>query len=159
MKKGLAVFLVLTLMLFTLLPVALANGETGVDPSVPALGADDAGNDEGFNPNDDNTGPNAGNNVGMNSNQPDNPFIEPRYYADHDVVDAEGTANGELLLPYVVICRALNVRSTPSTDEARIGLLYLGDIVNVLAYEGNWAKIETEDGSDAYVYAAYLEAV
>lgn len=78
------------------------------------------------------------------------------YYASYE---EDETADEDLNILCTVTCRALNVRSTPSTDEARIGLLYRNDTVNVLAYEGNWAKIETVDGSDAYVYAAYLEAV
>lgn len=83
-------------------------------------------------------------------------FIEPVYYASYE---EDETADEDLNILCIVTCRTLNVRSTPSTGETRIGLLYRNDTVNVLAYEGDWAKIETVDSSDAYVYAAYLEAV
>ena len=82
------------------------------------------------------------------------------YYTDYEEDEtADEDPNLNILILCMVTCRALNVRSTPSTGETRIGLLYRNDTVSVLAYEGDWAKIETVDSSDAYVYAAYFEAV
>lgn len=86
-------------------------------------------------------------------------FIEPTYYADYeeDVVyldpDAAEAAD------YAVTCRTLNVRKTPSTEYAPIAQIHRGDIVSVVDWEGDWAKIEwasAEDG-DAYVFGAYIE--
>ncbi len=86
-------------------------------------------------------------------------FIEPTYYADYeeDVVyldpDAAEAAD------YAVTCRTLNVRKTPSTEYAPIAQIHRGDIVSVVDWEGDWAKIEwvsAEDGY-AYVFGAYIE--
>lgn len=86
-------------------------------------------------------------------------FLEPTYYADYeeDVVyldpDAAEAAD------YAVTCRTLNVRKTPSTEYAPIAQIHRGDIVSVVDWEGDWAKIEwatAEDGY-AYVFGAYIE--
>ena len=83
-------------------------------------------------------------------------FIEPEYYADYEedveYVSADGTT------AYMVVCRALNVRPTASTAKAPIEVLHRGDVVKVIEIEGNWAKVATVDGSDAYVYTKYIEA-
>ena len=69
-------------------------------------------------------------------------FLEPTYYADYeeDVVyldpDAAEAAD------YAVTCRTLNVRKTPSTEYAPIAQIHRGDIVSVVDWEGDWAKIE-----------------
>ena len=82
-------------------------------------------------------------------------FIEPIYYADYtedvEYVNADGSVD------YVVTCRALNVRSTASTEKDPIDLLHRGDVIKVTEIEGNWAKVVTVDGSDAYVYVDYIE--
>ena len=54
-----------------------------------------------------------------------------------------------------VVCRALNVRKGPGTKNARVGILYRGDAVQVLSVDGGWARI-AYDGGIAYVSASYL---
>lgn len=54
-----------------------------------------------------------------------------------------------------VVCRALNVRSTPGTKLPRVGLLHRGEPVTVLSVENGWARI-AYDGGIAYVSASYL---
>ncbi len=75
-------------------------------------------------------------------------YVEPNYYADY----AEADEN-----LYVVVCRRLNVRSTPSTKLSAIGQLQRGDVVKVVSIENGWARIEMSNGSNAYVYAKYIE--
>lgn len=77
-------------------------------------------------------------------------YIEPNYYADYDE-DVTYAQDG-----YTVICRVLNVRTTASTEKARIGILRRGETVKVLGFEGNWAKI-SYNGGEAYVYAKYIK--
>lgn len=86
-------------------------------------------------------------------------FIEPTYYADYEedvtYLDPEKAEAAD----YVVICRTLNVRKTPSTEFAPIAKIHRGDIVSVVDWVGDWAKIEwatAEDGY-AYVFGAYIE--
>ena len=88
-------------------------------------------------------------------------FIEPTYYADYEedvtYLDPEKAEAAD----YVVICRTLNVRKTPSTEFAPIAKIHRGDIVSVVDWVGDWAKIEwatAEDGY-AYVYGAYIEKI
>ena len=84
----------------------------------------------------------------------DSNFIEPTYYADVEyVTPAEETTD------YVVICRALNVRATASTKLDPIDIIHRGDVVKVVEFDGNWAKIALEDGTNAYVYAKYIDKV
>ena len=56
---------------------------------------------------------------------------------------------------HYVVCRALNVRKTPSTKLPRVGLLQRGEQVQVLSVENGWAKIAF-NGGEAYVSAGYL---
>ena len=49
----------------------------------------------------------------------------------------------------------LNVRATPSRNGKIIGKLNHLDDVEVISFEGSWAKIEYGD-KEAYVYAEYL---
>lgn len=86
-------------------------------------------------------------------------FLEPTYYADYEedvtYLDPEKAEAAD----YMVICRTLNVRKTPSTEYAPIAQIHRGDIVSVVDWEGDWAKIEwvsAEDGY-AYVFGAYIE--
>ena len=47
------------------------------------------------------------------------------------------------------------VRSAPSTDADKIGSLFHGDAVQVLAVEGDWCRIRY-DGAEAYVHKDYV---
>ena len=87
-----------------------------------------------------------------------NNFIEPTYYADY-TEDVEYVTPAEETTDYVVICRALNVRATASTKLDPIDIIHRGDVVKVVEFDGNWAKIALEDGTNAYVYAKYIDKV
>ena len=88
----------------------------------------------------------------------DSNFIEPTYYADY-TEDVEYVTPEEETTDYVVICRALNVRATASTKLDPIDIIHRGDVVKVVEFDGNWAKIALEDGTNAYVYAKYIDKV
>lgn len=77
--------------------------------------------------------------------------VEPTYYADY-------TEDTEYVTNYVVGCRALNVRATASTAKSPVDLIHRGDVIMVIEIVDGWAKVVTTDGSDAYVYAKYIEA-
>ena len=83
-------------------------------------------------------------------------FIEPVYYADY-TEDVEYVQPDDGTVAYVVTCRALNVRPTASTAEEPVEIIHRGDVVKVIEFVGNWAKVVTVDGSDAYVYGSYIE--
>ena len=72
---------------------------------------------------------------------------------------AEYVTPAEETTDYVVICRALNVRATASTKLDPIDIIHRGDVVKVVEFDGNWAKIALEDGTNAYVYAKYIDKV
>jgi uncharacterized protein YgiM (DUF1202 family) len=81
-------------------------------------------------------------------------YIEPTYHGDYEedveYINADGTTD------YIVVCRALNVRATASTAKAPIEVIHRGDVVKVVEFVGNWAKISYND-AEAYVYAKYIE--
>ena len=54
-----------------------------------------------------------------------------------------------------VTARALNVRSGAGTNYSAIGMLKLGDTVNVLGTSGKWKQIFWEGGA-AYIHGDYL---
>lgn len=76
---------------------------------------------------------------------------ETVYYPDY-------TEETEYVTNYVVVCRALNVRATASTAKSPVDLIHRGDVIKVIEVVDGWAKVVTTDGSDAYVYAKYIEA-
>ena len=52
----------------------------------------------------------------------------------------------------------INVRADASTDSSKIGTLVKGDVVDLLAIEGDWCKVNYKD-QIAYVKAEYVERV
>lgn len=52
---------------------------------------------------------------------------------------------------------ALNVRRGPSTKYSVVGSLNRGQKCTVIGKSGNWYKLLTDDGSDAYASAKYLK--
>ena len=59
---------------------------------------------------------------------------------------------------YVVLCRTLNVRPTPGTQEARIGKLHRGDTIQVISIKDGWAEFIYE-GKTAYVSEKYIAPI
>lgn len=57
---------------------------------------------------------------------------------------------------YVTAESGLNVRATPSSNGKVIGKLQHYDDVEVIAFDGDWAKIKYKD-KEAYVSAEYIE--
>ena len=49
-----------------------------------------------------------------------------------------------------------NIRSGPGTDHAKVGLLEVGDEVQVRGEIGDWLRITAPDGGEAFVYAPLL---
>ena len=49
-----------------------------------------------------------------------------------------------------------NIRSGPGTDHARVGLLEIGDEVQVTGEIGDWLRVEAPGGGDAFVLAPLL---
>ena len=49
-----------------------------------------------------------------------------------------------------------NLRSGPGTDHAKVGLLEIGDEVQVTGEIGDWLRIEAPGGGDAFVWAPLL---
>ena len=49
-----------------------------------------------------------------------------------------------------------NMRSGPGTDHAKVGLLEIGDEVQVTGEIGDWLRIEAPGGGDAFVWAPLL---
>ena len=49
-----------------------------------------------------------------------------------------------------------NLRSGPGTDHAKVGLLEVGDAVQVTGETGDWLRIEAPGGGEAFVYASLL---
>ena len=49
-----------------------------------------------------------------------------------------------------------NLRSGPGTDHAKMGLLDVGDAVQVTGETGNWLRIEAPGGGEAFVYGPLL---
>ena len=85
----------------------------------------------------------------------------PKYYPDYDeptTVQPAPEAPAAEKNEYVVMCRRLNVRRTPSTRYARIGRIVRGDVVKVVEWVGKWAKIEWKGGT-AYVHGNYISPV
>ena len=105
---------------------------------------------------------------GDNPDNPDTPVTPvtpapsyPQYYPDYDeptTVQPAPEAPEAEANEYVVVCRRLNVRRTPSTRYARVGRLCRGDVVNVVEWVGKWAKIEW-NGDTAYVHGNYISPV
>ena len=99
------------------------------------------------------------------SDTPDTPVTPapsyPKYYPDYDeptTVQPAPEAPAAEKNEYVVMCRRLNVRRTPSTRYARIGRIVRGDVVKVVEWVGKWAKIEWKGGT-AYVHGNYIAPV
>ena len=57
---------------------------------------------------------------------------------------------------WMVAAADINVRSGPSTDDEVIGALFEGDEVLQIGTDGNWAKIQFEDG-EGYASLNYLK--
>ena len=100
-----------------------------------------------------------------NPDTPDTPVTPapsyPKYYPDYDepvTVQPAPEAPEAETNEYVVVCRRLNVRRTPSTRYARVGRISRGDVVNVVEWVGKWAKIEWKGGT-AYVHGNYISPV
>lgn len=53
----------------------------------------------------------------------------------------------------------LRVRKSPNTSAEVVRNLELGDEVEILSEEEDWYKIELKDGTEAYIYAEYVELV
>ena len=49
-----------------------------------------------------------------------------------------------------------NLRSGPGTDHAKVGLLEVGDAVQVTGETGDWLRIEAPGGGEAFVYGPLL---
>ena len=49
-----------------------------------------------------------------------------------------------------------NIRSGPGTDHAKVGLLDVGDEVQVTGETGDWLRIDAPGGSEAFVYGPLL---
>lgn len=58
---------------------------------------------------------------------------------------------------YSVNASSLFVRSGPSTESQRIGSLFQGDVLDVIALEGDWYHIRY-DGGEGYVHKDYVTA-
>ena len=56
---------------------------------------------------------------------------------------------------YHITASSVFVRSAPSTESDKIGSLFQGDEVDVVALEGEWYHIRY-DGGDGYVFAEYV---
>ena len=85
----------------------------------------------------------------------------PKYYPDYDepaTVQPAPEAPEAETNEYIVVCRRLNVRRTPSTRYTRVGRISRGDVVNVVEWVGKWAKIEWKGGT-AYVHGNYISPV
>lgn len=88
----------------------------------------------------------------------------PQYYPNYDEpvtvqpAPEEPAPEEPAADEYVVVCRRLNVRRTPSTRYARIGRISRGDVVKVVEWVGKWAKIEWKGGT-AYVHGNYIAPV
>lgn len=76
------------------------------------------------------------------------------YYPDYDE-DQVVLDGGD----HIVMCRTLNVRTTPDTKYSRIGTVHRGDIVRVCGWYGDWAMIQWEQFGYAYVHGDYIEQV
>ncbi|WP_195973120.1 SH3 domain-containing protein [Clostridium thermobutyricum] len=71
--------------------------------------------------------------------------------------NVSGNANPDYA-PYnvgTVNASVLNVRSGPSTNDSIIGEVYSGQLVQILASDGSWYKINY-NGQTGYVYAPYI---
>ena len=56
---------------------------------------------------------------------------------------------------YLVTATSVFVRSGPTTDSEKIGSLFEGDEVDVIALEGDWYHVRY-DGRDGYVHSDYV---
>lgn len=79
---------------------------------------------------------------------------EPIYHPDYE--EEQETQSTPVTQAQSVLCRTLNVRSTPSTEFTRIGRVHRGDVLQVLEIADGWAKIQYSDGV-AYVCAKYIK--
>ena len=67
---------------------------------------------------------------------------------------AQGTAVGETM--YVTDRLQLSLRKTPDTGQPYVALLPSDTKVEVLETEGNWARVNLEDGRTGWVIKSYL---
>lgn len=59
---------------------------------------------------------------------------------------------------YVIVTGSLNVRSGPSQNYQKIGLLHKGDKVKLLSTEYKpWISVEYASGKEGYVYDKYVK--
>ena len=49
----------------------------------------------------------------------------------------------------------INVRTSPSTDSDKVGILFQGDEINILSSSDGWYKIDY-DSQEAYVFSDYI---
>ncbi|MDY4575420.1 MAG: SH3 domain-containing protein [Intestinibacter sp.] len=57
----------------------------------------------------------------------------------------------------VVDVSALNVRSGPSLNYSKIGVVYRGSSLNVIETQGQWSHVELNNGSKGWVYSSYIK--
>lgn len=57
----------------------------------------------------------------------------------------------------IVNVSALNVRSGPSLNYSKIGLIYKGDSVTVIKTQGEWSYVKLSNGSKGWVYSSYIK--
>lgn len=55
-----------------------------------------------------------------------------------------------------VNAREVYIRRGPSKSEDHVGTVKKGDILTVLDREGDFLKIETEDGTQAYIMESFV---
>jgi cell wall-associated NlpC family hydrolase len=73
------------------------------------------------------------------------------YFTTDEAVAQNAAYNVAEVYPEV-----LNVRMSPSEDSDTVGIATVGDELEVVDYEGDWAKICLQDGTYGYVSAYYV---
>ena len=57
----------------------------------------------------------------------------------------------------VVNVSALNVRSGPSLNYSKIGLVYKGESLTLIENQGEWSHVKLDNGSKGWVYSQYIK--
>ncbi|MGN1032345.1 MAG: SH3 domain-containing protein, partial [Intestinibacter sp.] len=57
----------------------------------------------------------------------------------------------------IVGVSALNVRSGPSLNYSKIGVVYRGAYLNIIETQGEWSHVKLSDGSKGWVYSSYIK--